>query len=64
MADRTPHPVRPAVTFQGYISTATEVAVLTRCYTDQGVPNYPDYPVGAKKGDKPESRVRRVARSD
>ncbi len=59
-----PAAVRPSASFQGYISQATEVAVLTKCYTDHDVANYPDYPVGAKKGDKPHGVVPEISNEE
>ena len=50
-----PSAVRPQVTFGGYITDASEVAVMSACYTEQGVPIANGYPAGAKKGDKPSS---------
>ncbi|WP_223692186.1 hypothetical protein [Leifsonia poae] len=50
-----PSAVRPQVTFQGYITDATEMAVMKSCLTQQNVPIGYGYPVGAKKGDKPTS---------
>lgn len=50
-----PSAVRPPAPFGGYITDSTEVAVMTQCYTEQGVPIAEGYPVGAKKGDKPSS---------
>lgn len=50
-----PSAVRPQVTFGGYITDATEVAVMSQCLTEQGVPIANGYPAGAKKGDAPSS---------
>ncbi|WP_426516893.1 hypothetical protein ACPPVQ_19145 [Diaminobutyricibacter sp. McL0618] len=55
LSQQYPSAVRPAVTFGGYITDSTEVAVMSQCYTEQGVPIANAYPPGAKKGDPPSS---------
>ncbi|HEV7566197.1 MAG TPA: hypothetical protein VGO31_09595 [Microbacteriaceae bacterium] len=50
-----PNAVRPDAPFQGYMSAADEMAVMSACYGEHGVPIAYGYPVGAKPGDKPTS---------
>ncbi|GAA1444814.1 hypothetical protein [Leifsonia poae] len=55
LVQQYPSAVRPQVTFDGYISDATEMDVMTQCYTEQKVPIALGYPAGAQKGDKATS---------